>query len=165
MRVYLPATFTVLDKLADERVVPTTPGRAFAVTPALREWYADGDDEELEFAATTAAAHDAIRLLAVDPIAERRRVVIAADVPDEWLAPTPDVHPAAVAISHPVPYDLLESLLVDDASAGETVRRAGAVILRADAGDPEAQFEVDATDDESLEWYALSELEELIGRV
>jgi hypothetical protein len=165
VRVYLPATFTVLDRLADERVLPTTPGRAFAVTGALREWYAEGDGEELEYAATMAAAHDAIRLLAVDPIAERRRVVVAADVPDEWVTPTPDFHPAAVTIARPVPYDLLESLLVDGASAGEVVRRAGAVILRADAGDPEAQFEVDATDDEALEWYTLAELEELIGRV
>ena len=165
MRVYLPATFTVLDRLADERVLPTTPGRAFAVTGSLREWYAEGDGEELEFAATIAAAHDAIRLLAVDPIAERRRVVIAADVPDEWVTPVPDFHPAAIMISQPVPYELLDSLLVDSPTAGEVVRRAGAVVLRADAGDPEAQFEVDATDDEDLQWYSLGELEELIGRL
>jgi predicted extracellular nuclease len=165
LRVYLPATFTILDRLADTHVLPTTPGRAFAVTGALREWYAVGDAEELEFAATLAAAHDAIRLLAVDPIAERRRVVIAADVPEQWVRPTPDFHPAAVTVTEAVPYDRLVSLLVDSRAAGEAVRRAGAVVLRADAGDPEAQFEVDATDDEALEWYALDELEQLIGRV
>ncbi|MDQ1715886.1 MAG: hypothetical protein QOC60_1831, partial [Frankiaceae bacterium] len=29
----------------------------------------------------------------------------------------------------------------------------------------EAQFEVDATDDEDLQWFSLGELEELIGRI
>lgn len=164
MRVYLPATFTVLDRIADAREVGPAPVRAFAVTPALREWYAVGDGEELEYAATMAAAHDSLRLLQSDPIAPRRRVVVAADVPDEAVTATPDVHPAAVTIAVPVPFDALVSLHVDDAAASEAVRRAATDVLRADAGDPEAQYEVGATDDEPLQWYAVGELDELIGR-
>ena len=165
MRVYLPATFTVLDRLADERFVPGTPGPAYAVTGSLREWYADADAEELEYAASKAAARHSIRLLAVDPIAERRRVVIAAELPDEWVTPDSSLHPAGVVVGQTVPYEALDALLVDSRSAAEVVRRAGAVILREDAGDPEAAFEVDATEDEELQWYALTELDELIGRI
>ncbi|MFD0821913.1 DUF6912 family protein, partial [Micromonospora zhanjiangensis] len=54
---------------------------AHAVTPALREWYAEGDEEELEYVAFTRAAQDALRLLRDDAGAPRRRVVVSADLP------------------------------------------------------------------------------------
>ena len=66
MRVYLPTTMPGLaDILAKDEVGPS-PLRAFAVTPALREAYASGDDEELEYVAMLAAATASLRLLHAD---------------------------------------------------------------------------------------------------
>src|ERR1700759_237114 len=62
MRVYLPSTLPGLaDVLAKEEAGPP-PLRAFAVTPALREAYASGDDEELEYVAMLAAARQSLRV-------------------------------------------------------------------------------------------------------
>src|SRR4051812_41497815 len=58
---------------------PTATGHA--VTPELREWYSDGDDEQLEYAAFTRAAQDSLLLLHADPDAPRRRAVIVVDLP------------------------------------------------------------------------------------
>ena len=83
MRVYLPTTLTALACLLHTGAIEPAPVRGFAVTPALREWYATGDLEELEYVAMAHAARASLRLLADDPQAPRRRVVLAADVPDE----------------------------------------------------------------------------------
>src|SRR3954468_7104486 len=81
MRVYVPATMPQLAALR-ERGELTAPVEVHAVTPTLREWYAEGDEEELEYAAFTRAAQASLLLLHRDPAAPRRRVVVAADVPD-----------------------------------------------------------------------------------
>jgi len=82
VRVYLSATSTTLNELLTSGVLGPAPLTAFAVTPGLREWYVDDDPEALEYAATMEAARGSLRLLDSDPSAARRRVVIAADVPD-----------------------------------------------------------------------------------
>ena len=74
------------------------------MTPGLREWYAEGDEEELEYVAFTRAAQDALRLLRHDPAAPRRRVVVSADVRRAGRAgarPRAGVEPGRVA--GPVP--------------------------------------------------------------
>ena len=46
VRVYVPATLAMLQQLvADGQLFPVS-GTAFAVTPTLRESYAEGDDED-----------------------------------------------------------------------------------------------------------------------
>src|SRR5437763_267047 len=87
LRVYLPATMQALGSLRERGEFGPSgsdgrPLEAHAVTPALREWYAEGDDEELEYVAFTRAAQAALQLLRHDPAAPRRRVVIPADVAD-----------------------------------------------------------------------------------
>ena len=57
----------LLAALRDERRAAGRRASAHAVTPALREWYAEGDEEELEYVAFTRAAQDALRLLRHDP--------------------------------------------------------------------------------------------------
>src|SRR3989442_12090545 len=86
MRVYLPGTLPALATVLGRADVGEPPLRGFAVTPALREWYASGDLEELEYVAMAQAARESLRLLADDPQAPRRRVVLAADVPDEQIS-------------------------------------------------------------------------------
>ena len=48
MRVYLPSTLPALRELLDTGALGSPPLPAYAVTGALREWYAEGDDEAAE---------------------------------------------------------------------------------------------------------------------
>src|SRR3954466_7669806 len=70
----------MLAALRDSGQLGAGPAEAHAVTPALREWYAEGDEEELEYVAFTRAAQGALRLLRHDPKAPRRRVVVSVDL-------------------------------------------------------------------------------------
>jgi hypothetical protein len=66
VRVYVPATLAMLQRLvADGQLFPVS-GTAFAVTPPVRESYAEGDDEELAEVALREAALGSVRLMAVD---------------------------------------------------------------------------------------------------
>ena len=56
MRVYLPLTVTMLRAAVAAGEVRSV--IAYAVTPGLREWYAEGDQDELEYTALTAAARE-----------------------------------------------------------------------------------------------------------
>jgi hypothetical protein len=133
---------------------------AYAVTPALREWYTEGDEEELEYAATTAAARASLRRLAGTE--SPRRAVLAADVPDSSVRPAPDVDRAAVRLRDPVDPSQIASALVDDPGAVPDVRQAVAALAAADAGDEDAVFTVDAVEDHELGWYAAQELSALV---
>ncbi|MET8772674.1 hypothetical protein ABZV94_38345, partial [Streptomyces sp. NPDC004658] len=75
MRVYVPLTLPALAEAYKTGELGTGPFVAYAVTPALREWYLSEDIEELEYAALGRAALASLRLLAADPGAVRRRVV------------------------------------------------------------------------------------------
>src|SRR5438874_10324273 len=103
MRVYLPATLPALTALKERgELVPD--GEAHAVTPALREWYAEGDEEELEYVAFTRAAQAALQLLRHDPRAPRRRVVVSADVPTAGVAVLDrELGSSAVRLAAPLP--------------------------------------------------------------
>lgn len=162
MRVYLPFTLPGLaDVLAKGEAGPG-PLRAFAVTPALRESYATGDDEELEYVATATAARQSLRLLHADPDAPRRRVVLAADVPDaqvSWQAY--DDEPAAVTVGTAVPLAAIVSGHVDELEALADVAAAADAIAAADAGDDDASFTVDSAEAHELAWYATQELQYL----
>src|ERR1700759_3312454 len=113
MRVYLPLTIVGLREAVVTGVL-TAPRLGFAVTPALREWYASGDTEELEYAALTDAAGESLRLLAADAQAPPRPVLGAADVADAAARPTPDRHPAALIVAVDVPLTDVASVHVDD---------------------------------------------------
>jgi Family of unknown function (DUF6912) len=165
MRVYLPSTLPALADLLAKGEAGSPPVRAFAVTPALREAYASGDDEELEYVAMLEAARQSLRLLADDPRAPRRRVVLAADVPDgevRWNAY--DDEPATVVLGAPVPFAALVSGHIDAVDAGPDVAAAAAAIGAADAGDEDAAFTVDSADGHELAWYAVQELHDFPER-
>jgi hypothetical protein len=139
-----------------------SPVHGYAVTPALREWYSGGDIEELEYVAMMHAARESLRLLAADPNAPRRRVVLAVDAPDvQVLAEAGFDEPGLVEVRGPVPTSALASGLVDDDAAAADVAAAIAALRTADAGDEDAQFIVDGADGHELQWYASQELADL----
>jgi hypothetical protein len=163
VRVYLPATTTILRSLVEEGRL-AGPLTAFAVTPDLRRFYersdAAADTEELEYAALLAAARASLRLLDLDPFAARRRVVVSADVPDTAVTPIddPDTDAGAVRVAADVSVRDVASAHIDDAEAEDDVRSAVAVVLEADLGSDDAQFVVDQVQGHELSWYATQEI-------
>ncbi|TDP93738.1 DUF6912 family protein [Labedaea rhizosphaerae] len=160
MRVYIPATIAMLRKLSESGELTALGGTAFAVTPAFRESYATGGDEELEYAAMLDASRASLRLLAAelaeDPKAMPRRVVVSADVEDVQLRP--DLDFAVVRLSGPVPMREVAAVHVDTEEAEDAVRAASEVIDKADLGDPDAEFTLGDAEDFELAWYATQEL-------
>jgi hypothetical protein len=164
MRVYLPGTLPTLFQAVRDAQLGPAPLPGFAVTPDLREWYASGDQEELEYVAMMHAARASLRLLAADPAAPRRRVVIAADVPEDKVRHDGGFdEPTVVQITAPVPLDRVVSGHIDDPEAMEDVASAVAALDAADAGDQDAQFVVDGAEGHELEWFATQELQYLEG--
>ncbi len=157
MRVFLPSTLPGLAKALQAGQVG--PGPGFAVTAALREAYASGDAEELEYAALTEAARASLRLLAEDHAAPPRRVVLAAEIPVDQVRPaTTDSEPARVVLAEAVPLTRLAAAHVDEPDAADDVRTAARALDAADAGDEDAQFAVDGAEGHELGWYATQEL-------
>ena len=64
MRIYIPVTLSMLQQLVADGSLRPVSGTAFAVTPKLREAYAEGDDDELGEVALREAALASLRLLA-----------------------------------------------------------------------------------------------------
>jgi hypothetical protein len=160
VRIYVPATLSMLRDLVKSGELAAVGGTAFALTPALRESYATGDSEELEYAAMADAARASIRLLAVeldaDPESVPRRAVIAADVEDVTLRP--DLDFAVVRIAEPIPMSSIAAVHVDNEAAEPAVRAAAAVMDAADLGDGDAEFTLGDAEDHELAWYAPQEL-------
>ncbi len=162
MRVYLPATATLLRRLADdERLEP--PLTAFAVTPALREWYVDDDLDELEYAAMLEAARASLRLLDADPGAPRRRVVVALDADDATVSVRDDLERGVVRLATAVQLADVASVHVDDSDAQAAIAAAAAAIVAADLGDADAQDIADDAEGYELAWYATQEIEHVLG--
>lgn len=162
-RVYLPATLPLLTLLRDRGELPL-PGQfsGHAVTPALREWYAEGDEEELEYVAFTRAAQDSLHLLRHDEKAPRRRVVISVDLPAAQFALAgKELGTSEVRVGGAVPLATVAAVHVDGLAAVADVAAAVAVVTEAASGDSDAQFTVDGAEDHELEWYDPSELDQL----
>ncbi|MEU2622291.1 hypothetical protein ABZ642_29905 [Streptomyces sp. NPDC007157] len=168
MRVYVPLTLPGLAEAHKTGELGTGPFVAYAVTPALREWYLSDDIEELEYAALNRAALASLRLLAADQGAPRRRVVVAVDVPDGTAAADPDrgLDPAAlgeVRVTGTVALAEAASVHVDSDDAEQDVTAAAGALPAADGGDDDAQFVVDGAEDHELLWYATQEIPNLVG--
>ena len=160
MRVYLPATMPLLSRLSADGELLLPEG--FAVTESLRAWYAEGDEEELEYAALSSAARASLRQLAGEPDAARRRVVIASDIPDARISAPAAEEPGVIKITGPVRLIDIASLHVDEAGAQEYVTEAARALSAADAGDPDALFTVESVEDYDLLWFAAQELGDLL---
>jgi hypothetical protein len=169
VRVYLPATVPLLTMwLAAGQIMPVdgepgTESVAYAVTPTLRESYFEADLDELEHAAQIAASIGSLELLAADPVAPRRRVVVAVEVGDHFVTPDPLRGRAVVRLVGAVPIANWASALVDDPAADDVVEAAIAGLQQAAAGDEDAQFAIDEAEAHELGWYAVQELRHLFG--
>ena len=127
MRVYVPLTLPGLAEAHKAGELGPGPLIAYAVTPALREWYVSDDIEELEYAALNRAAPASLRLLA----ATRARRGAGSS--------SPSTSPDGAAVADP-------DRGLDRGALGE-VRVAGAVPLakaaavHVDADDAEADVD------------------------
>ncbi|MGH3828801.1 MAG: DUF6912 family protein [Pseudonocardiaceae bacterium] len=130
MRVYIPATLAMLRVLVESGELLPVCGTAFALTPMLRESYAAGDTEELEYAAMNHAARASLRLLAAeldgDSKAIPRRAVVSADV--EHVRLRPDLDDGAVTVTGAIPASAVAAVHVDVPEAQDAVRTAMAVV-------------------------------------
>jgi hypothetical protein len=161
MRIYIPVTLPMLQQLVADGSLRPVSGTAFAVTPKLREAYAEGDDDELGEVALREAALASLRLLAGaaedsgDDLPPRRAVLVA-DVGDVTLRP--DLDDAVVRVGGPVTSDDVVAAFVDSAAAEAQVKAAVAVVDAADLGDEDAELTVGDAQDHDLAWYAVQEL-------
>jgi hypothetical protein len=160
VRVYLPLTLSALPVVLAAGEIGPAPLTGFAVTPALRESYAEGDSDELEYVAMTHAAFASLRMLAADPTAPSQRLVLAADVPDEAVTTlaTDERDRAAVHVTRAVPLRRVAAAHIDEAEAEPAVRAAVEALPAADAGDDDARFTLDEAGSRELLWYDSSEL-------
>jgi hypothetical protein len=166
MQVYIPATVPMLQRLVADGSLRPVNGTAFAVTPTLREAYAQGDDDELADVALREAALASLRLLAAheaegaDGAARPRRAVLAAEVDlgESGATFRPDLDDAVVRLAGPVAIDRVVAAYVDNADAEPAVVNAIEAIDAADLGDEDADLIVGDAQDFDLAWYANQEL-------
>ncbi|MEV6110120.1 hypothetical protein AB0M28_36255 [Streptomyces sp. NPDC051940] len=167
MRVYVSLTLSGLAEAHKAGELGPGPLTAYAVTSALREWYVSDDIEELEYAALSRAAAASLRMIAGDPDVARRRVVVAAELPDGDAVADPDrgLDPGAVGevrIARAVPLRLAAAVHVDADDAVPDISAAADALGAADQGDDDAQFTVDGAEDHELLWFGVQEIPNLI---
>ncbi|MEV4071237.1 DUF6912 family protein [Nonomuraea fuscirosea] len=167
MRVYLPCTLVALAAAVEAGELGPAPLTGYAVTPALTEWYASGDTEELEYVALTEAARASLRLLAAgraDGVeAPPKRVVVAAEVPDGAASAGADLEERArVRLAEPIPMAKVAAVHIDDDYAAADIEAAVAALPASDAGDDDARFTVDGAEAHELMWYATQEIPDLL---
>lgn len=160
MRVYIPVTLSMLNELVADGFLQPRSGTAFAVTPTLREAYAEGDDEELAEVALGEAALASLRLLSGEAggTLPLRRAVVVADAADDKTTLRPDLDDAVVRVSGRIGMDQVAAVYVDNAEAESAVQAAIEVIDDADLGDEDAELTVGDAQDHALAWYATQEV-------
>jgi hypothetical protein len=171
IEVYIPATLAMLQRLVADGSLWPVNGTAFALTPTLREAYAEGDDDELAEVARREAALASLRLLAAEASDDEtsgdrgttlppRRAVLAAevDLDESGVKYRPDLDDAVVRLGAPVTIDQVVAAYIDNAAAEPAVVKAIEVIDAADVGDEDADLVVGDALDHDLAWYANQEL-------
>lgn len=161
MRVYIPATMSMLEMLVEEGAMPVRSGLAFAATPALVESFAAGDIEEIEHYAYLEAARASLRLLQAE--GATRRVVVSADLDDVSVRFRPDLDTAVIELNVPrLALADVAAVHVDLEQHADTVARAAELVDEADLGDEDAELAVGDALDLDLAWYDPVELRFLV---
>ena len=154
-RVYVPSTLGRLRGIVTADGIGPAPFAAHAVTAALREAYADGGDEEWEYAASTAAAQSSLTMLHEDE--SPRRVVVAVDVESSRPADLDD--PTVVQVDDVVPMRHVAAVLADTEDAEDTVTAARDALLE---GGDEADELSERCLCHELAWWATQEIGDLL---
>ncbi|MBL7285324.1 hypothetical protein FPH17_10055 [Corynebacterium godavarianum] len=161
MRVYIPATFAMLEQLNEQGVLHARNGWGFAATPELTEFFTSGDQEEIEAIAFDDAALASIRLLAIgdEERFPHRRVVVSVDVD---ATGEPDMGESVVKVAGPVELKDVAAVHVDVREAEDATKRATELIDAADLGDEDAELAVGDAQDNYMAFFDPSELPFLI---
>lgn len=163
MRVYVPVTTAALRGMLESGGLGPPPILGYAVTGDLRESYAEGDEEELEYVAMTRAARACLDLLAVQPEGEGaehdRRMVLVVESED--VTPDGDVA-GAVVIDTAIAMRQVAALHADTEEARSDVAAAVAVVRAGGPHDEDERFVVDSCEGHELAWYATQELPDLV---
>ena len=165
MRVFVPATFDMLGTLAKEGQMPVRSGIGFALTPALREFYTAGDDEEMSYAAFLEVARASLRLLTIgdEERFPHRRVVLSLDVEDADVTNAPEKGESVVTLSPAViEVSQLAAIHVDDEGNEPVTAAAIEVVDAADLGDEDAEITLGDCEDNLMSWYDSRELGVLV---
>lgn len=163
MRVYIPATVSMVRAALTAGYVTVLSGVGFAVTEPLKLEYPDWSEEDLEYLAMQDASRASLRLLAGSGSGEPSlRVAIAVEVDDGAVTPRPEADRAVVAVRGPVDWSQVAAVHVDGADATEAVREAVDVIDAADLGDHDAEFVLGSAEDFELAWYPPGEISYLV---
>ena len=131
------------------------PRAGCAVTPALRDWFADGDDEDLEYAAQSRAADLSLALVAGDH--EPRRIILAVDVSAERDRDVDDL--VGVVVPGDVNVSDVAAVLIDVRTAIPAVAAAATSLIGSTVDVPP---EVETLDEHELAWYAPEEINGLL---
>lgn len=161
MRVYIPATFAMLESLNADGVLHARNGWGFAATPELTEFFTSGDQEEIEAIAFDDAALASIRLLAIgdEERFPHRRVVVSADVE---ATGEPDMGESVVKVAGPVELKDIAAVHVDVREAEEATEKAVSLVDAADLGDEDAELAVGDAQDNYMAFFDPSELPFLV---
>ena len=161
MRIYVPAIFSDLQKLAQDGEMPLRSSTAFALTPAVRDYFISDDEEELSYVAYIDAARASLRLLAIgdEERFPNRRVVLTFDIDDSRIAYDPAMGEATVKVDPPtLERKELASIHIDLEHAEQATEAAKRIIDDADLGDDDAEHLLGDCEDNDLAWYDPSEL-------
>lgn len=157
-RVYVPSTLGRLREIVTSGGIGPGPVLAHAVTDALRQEYADGVDEDWEYAALSAAAYDSLALITEDEAS--RRVVIAVDISSVF--PVEQGGLSQVEVHEVIPAAKIAAVLVDTEDAEPDVTAAAASWAEAEGDDAAASAVVERCMDRELGWFASQEIGDLL---
>ena len=156
-RVYIPATYAMLAELEETGSLSARSGWGFMVTPALQDFYTEGDEEEIAYSAFLEASMASMRLLAIGDEEKfpHRRVVISVDVD---ATEAPDMGESVVKLSGPVNLEDVAAIHVDIKESEEATAKAIEVVDAADLGDEDAELTVGDAQDNYMAFYHPDEL-------
>lgn len=158
IRVYVPSSTSRLRELLLSGGLGPVPVFGHALTDEVRGAFPDFGEEELEYAALTAAAQDSLGLLTDED--RPQRVVVVAEAPS--ANPVGDAASSLVEVDQVIALTKVVAFHLDSADAADDVVAARDAWAAAEAGDEEAQAVVDRCRDHELGWFATQEIGDLV---